>query len=65
MKGNPRKSWILSSTPWIPDSRSCIPILCQWNLDSGFQSVVGFRIPELIPAEAQDSGLRTQKNPGF
>ena len=22
MKGNPRKSWILDSTPWIPDSLS-------------------------------------------
>ena len=27
----------------IPDSRYLS--LCQWNLDSGFQSLVGFRIP--------------------
>ena len=31
-KGNPSQTWILDS------------ILCQWNLDSGFQSLVGFRI---------------------
>ena len=35
---------------WIPRHRFLIPgprfrILCQWNLDSGFQSLVGFRIP--------------------
>ena len=34
---------------WIPRHRFQIPgprfrILCQWNLDSGFQSLVGFRI---------------------
>ena len=29
---------IWNSTPWIPD-------LFQWNLDSGFQSLVGYRIP--------------------
>ena len=26
---------------WIPDH-------CQWNLDSGFQSLVGFRIPKPV-----------------
>ena len=30
--------------------------ICQWNLDSGFQSLVGFRIPW-----AQDSGFHKQK----
>ena len=35
---------------WIPRLRFLISdtgfwILCQWNLDSGFQSLVGFRIP--------------------
>ena len=35
---------------WIPrrgitDSSYWIPDLCQWNLDSEFQSSVGFRIP--------------------
>ena len=39
----PGQSWILDSTPdsvfQVLDST-----LCQWNLDSGFQSFVGFRI---------------------
>ena len=38
------KSWplrILDSTSWALDSS-----LCQWNLDSGFQSLVKFRIPK-------------------
>ena len=38
---------------WIPLSGFQIPgtgfrILCQWNLDSGFQSLVGFRIPSAV-----------------
>ena len=32
MKGNPRQSWILNSTPSIPDSRYWIPNRCQWDL---------------------------------
>ena len=28
---------------WIP--RQGFQILCQWNLDSGFQALEGFRIP--------------------
>ena len=40
MQGNPRQSWILDSTSWIPDSS-----LPQCNLNSEFQSLVGFRIP--------------------
>ena len=24
--GNPRQSWILESTPWIPDSRNKVPV---------------------------------------
>ena len=43
--GNPRQTWILDSTLWIPDSRRGYQGLCQWNLDSGFQSLVGFWIP--------------------
>ena len=42
------KSSILDSTPWIPSSSGTlylIPDLCQRNLDSGFQSSVGFWIP--------------------
>ena len=44
--GNPRQSWILDSTMWIPDSRFQLldSSLIQWNLDSGFQSLVGFQI---------------------
>ena len=38
-------SWILDSTSWIPDSQVLDSSLCHWNLDSGFQSLVGFRIP--------------------
>ena len=45
MWGNPRHSWILDSTPWIPDSNYWIPDLFQWNFDSGFGLLVGFRIP--------------------
>ena len=39
-KGNPRQSWILDYTSWIPDSG-----LFQWNMDCGFQSLTGFCIP--------------------
>ena len=77
MLGNPRHSWILDSTPWIPDSIYWIPDLFQWNLDSGFELLVGFRIPTpvfriprpRIPDSTsknfQDSGFQMQKFPGF
>ena len=39
VRENPRQSWILDSMPWIPDSTPS-----QWKLDTGFQSLVGFRI---------------------
>ena len=50
---------------WIPRLRFLISdtgfwILCQWNLDSGFQSLVGFRIP---PAKFPDFGFHMQKLP--
>ena len=35
--------WILRSRNQIPGSG--FRIVCQWNLDSGFQSLVGFQIP--------------------
>ena len=35
--GNPRQSWILDFTLWIP---------CQWKLDSGLQSLAGSGIRE-------------------
>ena len=40
------QSWILDSIPWIMDSRYWIPYFYQWNLDSGFQLLVWFRIPK-------------------
>ena len=39
------QSYILDSTPWISDSRYWIPVLFQWNLDSWFHSLLGFRTP--------------------
>ena len=35
----------LDSTPWFRIPGTKFRILCQWNLDSGYQSLVGFRIP--------------------
>ena len=52
IKGNPKQSWILDSTPWITDSRHWSPDLFQWNLDSGFPLLYsgiqgpGFRISQ-------------------
>ena len=60
MKGNPRQSWILDSRYWIP-------IVCRWNLVSGFQSLVSFRILELN-SPFQSPGYRIaqkKKNPGY
>ena len=50
MLGNPRQSWILDSALWIPDSKhlSRFCILSQWNLDSGFQSLVSFLVPGAV-----------------
>ena len=45
MKGNPGQSWILDFTLQIPVSRQLDSSICQKNLDSGFQSIVGFWIP--------------------
>ena len=41
--------------------------ICQWNLDSGFQSFVGFRIPWAVfsDSKTQDSGFHKQNFPGF
>ena len=38
---------------------------CQWNLDSGFQFLVGFRIPWAPESKAQDSRFHKQNFPGF
>ena len=50
IRGNSRLSWMLDCTPWIPDFqfRYWIQDLCQWNLDSGFHSLVGFRVPRAV-----------------
>ena len=60
MQGNPRQSWILDCTSWIPDFQVVDFSLCRWNLDlycnsrwdsgflelySGFQSP-GYGIPQ-------------------
>ena len=45
MQGNPRQSWILNSTSWIPDFQVVDFSLCRWNLDSRLQLSVGFPIP--------------------
>ena len=44
--------------------------LCQWNLDSGFQSLVGFQIPNSRISDSTskifpNAGLHEQKCPGF
>ena len=46
---------------WIPRYGFRIPgtgfrILCQWKLDSGFQSLVAFRIPQAKISQIPESG---------
>ena len=45
-EGNPKQSTclVLDLTPWIPDSRYWIPVSISGTLESGIQSLVGFRI---------------------
>ena len=43
------------STLWIPDSRYWILICCHWKLDSGFHSLVGFRISQVKFSGIPDS----------
>ena len=54
---------IPDSTPWIPDSGWLDSSLCQWNLDSGFQSTVWFRIPWAVfwIPKTQDSRFQKPK----
>ena len=76
MQGNPRQSWILDSTSWIPDFQVVDFSICRWNLDldcncrwdsgflelySGFQSP-GFGIQKQI---FPDSGSHKQNILGF
>ena len=57
---HPWQSWILCKL-WSSDPRFWIGrFLCQWNWDSGFQSLAGFRVPW-----AQDSGFHEKRFPGF
>ena len=56
---DPRQSCILDSTPWIPSSRYS-------ELDSGLQSLVGFRIskpsiPDSTSTNFHDSGIPKEK----
>ena len=53
----PIQSWILDSIPWITDSKYWIPYFRQWNLDSGFQLLVGFRIPVALYSGFQSPGF--------
>ena len=41
--------------PGIPDSSTGFRILCQWKLDSGFQSLVGFQIPQTKISQIPES----------
>ena len=61
---------------WISDHGFRISDLFQWTLDSGFQLLVGFRIPtaflripnpgfRILQAEISISGFKVQKLSGF
>ena len=70
MQGNFKKSWILDSTPWIPDSLS---------VELGFRIAIFSGIPDSLSCipdckaqnsrfhktNFQDSGFHKQKCPGF
>ena len=45
---DPRQYWILDFHAVDSGFQLLDSILCQWNLDSGFQSLVGFRIPRAV-----------------
>ena len=63
MQVNPRKSWILDSTPVDSGFQVLDSSLCQLDLDSGFQGLVGLGcIPN---SKAQDSGFHKEKFPRF
>ena len=59
---NPRESWILDFTPLDSGFRILDSSLCQWNLDSGFQSLVEFRITLscILDSKAHNSGFHKQ-----
>ena len=70
MKGSLSKSWILDSTPWIPDAGYWISVFVCGTWDSAFQSLVRFpirwavfwlpkpRIPESTNKNFPDFGIR-------
>ena len=64
---NPRGSWILDTTPWIPDSRHLIPIF--FLVELGFWIPILSRIPNslsCIPeSKVQDSEFHKQNFPPF
>ena len=59
MQGKPAQSWIVDSKLWIPDSKYWIPIFDIGTWESGFQSLMGFRI------RPHYSGFHKQKFPEF
>jgi len=63
--GNPRQSWILDPTPWIPDSSYWITIFVSrtWILDSTLRGIPD-PLSSLPASQAQDSGFNDQ-NFGF
>ena len=81
MKGSLSKSWILDSTPWIPDAGYWISVFVCGTWDSAFQSLarenelsfsfslVLSEIPNslscILDSKAQDSGIHKQKFSGF
>ena len=58
---NPTKSRILDSTAWVPDSRYGF-LIRRWDLDSGFQSLAGFRIRWAVSC-IPESRIPQVKNP--
>ena len=64
MQGIRSQSWILDSTLWIPDSRYLIRTLCNWNLDSEFQSLMRFESLALFSG-FQSPGFRILQEKKF
>ena len=65
--GDPGQSWILDSTLWVPNFRYWISVFVSWNLDSGFQSFLGFPDSLSCIFRFQNPGIRIPqaKFPGF
>ena len=67
MQGNPRQSWILDSMHGVDSGFQGVDSgLCQWNLDSGFQLLLGSAFLELYSRfQRPNLGFRKQTFPGF